>query len=77
LDKVGATCYWTDAISAYIKIPFSVKVNPDLSTYVTQKAIDGNFHEIAQEELNICIRISSRSIPLLQKVFAYADRNKG
>jgi len=77
LAKVGATRYWTDAISAYNKIPFAAKVNPDLSAYVAQKAIDGIFHEIAQEELKIRTRISSRSTPLLQKVFAYADRNKG
>lgn len=77
LNKVGATRYWTDAITAYNNIPFVSKVNPNLSAYVTQKAIDGIFHEIAQEELKIRSRISARSTPLLQKVFAYADRNKG
>ena len=77
LNKVGATRYWTDAITAYNNIPFVSKVNPNLSAYVTQKAIDGIFHEIAQEELKIRNRISARSTPLLQKVFAYADRNKG
>jgi hypothetical protein len=77
LNKVGATRYWTDAITAYNNIPFVSKVNPNLSGYVTQKAIDGIFHEIAQEELKIRNRISARSTPLLQKVFAYADRNKG
>ncbi|MGB4398723.1 MAG: DUF4197 family protein [Daejeonella sp.] len=34
------------------------------------------FFEIAQEELKIRTRISARSTPLLQKVFAYADRNR-
>lgn len=77
LNKVGATRYWTDAITAYNNIPFVSKVNPNLSAYVTQKAIDGIFHEIAQEELKIRSRISARSTPLLQRVFAYADRNKG
>lgn len=77
LNKVGATRYWTDAITAYNSIPLVGKVNPDLSAYVTQKAIDGIFFEIAQEELKIRTRLSARSTPLLQKVFAYADRNKG
>ena len=77
LNKVGATRYWSDAITAYNSIPLVGKVNPDLSSYVTQKAIDGIFFEIAQEELKIRTRLSARSTPLLQKVFAYADRNKG
>lgn len=77
LNKVGATRYWSDAITAYNNIPLVGKVNPNLSAYVTQRAIDGIFIEIAQEELKIRTRLSARSTPLLQKVFAYADRNKG
>lgn len=77
LNKVGATRYWTDAITAYNRIPLVGKVNPDLSEFVTKKAINGIFLEIAQEELKIRTRISARSTPLLQKVFAYADRNRG
>lgn len=76
LNKVGATRYWTDAITAYNSIPLVGKVNPDLSSYVTQKAITGIFFEIAQEELKIRSRLTARTSPLLQKVFAYADRNK-
>ena len=76
LEKVGATRYWNDAITAYNRIPLVGKVNPDLSAYVTEKAINGIFLEIAQEELKIRTRISARSTPLLQKVFAYADRNR-
>lgn len=77
LSKVGATRYWTDAITAYNSIPLVGKVNPDLSAYVTQKAIAGIFFEIAQEELKIRSKLSARTSPLLQKVFAYADRNRG
>jgi hypothetical protein len=77
LNRVGATKHWSDAINAYNRIPLVGKVNPDLSSYVTGKAVDGIFLEIAQEELKIRTRISARSTPLLQKVFAYADRNKG
>ena len=76
LEKVGATRYWNDAITAYNRIPLVGRVNPDLSAYVTEKAINGIFLEIAQEELKIRTRISARSTPLLQKVFAYADRNR-
>jgi hypothetical protein len=76
LNQVGATRYWTDAITAYNKIPLVAKVNPDLDAYVTQKAIEGIFMEIAKEELKIRNNLSARSTPLLQKVFAYADRNR-
>ncbi|MFA6246218.1 MAG: DUF4197 domain-containing protein [Mucilaginibacter sp.] len=76
LNKVGATKYYTDAASAYNKVPFVSKINPDISDYVTQKAIDGLFVEIAQEELNIRQNLGARTTPLLQKVFGYYDRNK-
>jgi hypothetical protein len=76
LNKTGATKYYGDAASEYNKIPFVGRMNPDISSYVTQKAIDGLFYEIALEELNIRKNIGARSTPLLQKVFAFADRNQ-
>ena len=77
LGQVGATKYWTDAITAYNQIPLTADINPDLSSYVAQKAIEGLFHEIAEEELKIRQNISARNTTLLQKVFGYADRNRG
>lgn len=77
LGKVGATKYWGDAITAYNQIPLTADINPDLSSYVAQKAIDGLFKEIAEEELKIRQNISARNTTLLQKVFGYADRNRG
>ena len=76
LNNAGATRYWTDAITAYNKIPLVNRVNPDLGAFVTQKAIDGIFYEIAKEELKIRNNISARTTTLLQKVFGYADRNR-
>ena len=76
LDKTNATKYYSQAAGEYNKIPFVGKMNPDISAYVTQKAIDGLFFEIALEELNIRKNIGARSTPLLQKVFAFADKNK-
>src|SRR5690606_9388920 len=76
LSKVGATKYWGDVTSRYNTIPLVKPINPDLSEYVAQKAIDGLFLEIAQEELKIRGNLSARSTPLLQKVFGYADKNK-
>jgi len=76
LDKTNATKYYSQAASEYNKVPFVSKMNPDISAYVTQKAIDGLFYEIALEELNIRKNIGARSTPLLQKVFAFVDQKK-
>lgn len=73
LNKVGATKYYGDAINEYNKIPFHKKMNPDISAYATQKAIDGLFYQIALEELNIRKNIGARPTPVMQKVFAFAD----
>lgn len=76
LNKTGATKYYTDAAQAYNKVPFVSKINPDISDYVTQKAIDGLFLEIAKQELDIRQNLGARTTPLLQKVFAFADKQK-
>jgi hypothetical protein len=76
LAKVGATKYWGDAANQYNKIPLVKPVSTDLSSYVAQKAIDGMFIQVAQEELKIRDNIGARSTTLLQKVFGYADKNK-
>lgn len=69
--------YWGDVVTRYNQIPLvNEKVETDLKAYVTQKAIDGLFYQVAQEELKIRENIGgSRSTPLLQKVFGYADQN--
>ena len=76
LSKVGATKYWGDVTNSYNRIPLVKPIQTDLATYVTGKAIDGLFLEIAKEELKIRQNISARSTGLLQKVFGYADRQK-
>lgn len=75
LNKTGATKYYGEAAQQYNKVPFVTKINPDISDYVTQKAIDGLFYEIALEEQNIRHNVGARSTPLLQKVFGFADKN--
>ena len=57
-------------ITKYNSIPLVTKVEPNLTSYVTEKAIDGLFLQIAQKEEDIRNNISSRTTPLLQKVFA-------
>lgn len=75
LNKVGATKYWGEVSSKYNLISKN-PIDTDLSAYVTQKAIEGLFQEIAVEEAKIRLNINARTSPLLQQVFGYADRNK-
>ena len=76
LKKVDATKYWSDVTTQYNKIPLVKKIDTDLTAYVTRKAIDGLFVEIAKEELKIRESIGARTSPLLKKVFGYADKQK-
>ena len=72
--KVGADKIWANIITKYNSIPFSKKVNPDLTDYVTNQAMNGVFKMIAVEEKNIRTDLSSRTSTLLQKVFAMQDK---
>jgi hypothetical protein len=69
LDKVSATKYWEDLIKAYNKIPMVQKMNPNLTQYVTDKAIDGLFVMVAKEELKIRKDPKAQTSALLKKVF--------
>jgi len=69
LDKVEATKHWTEVIDLYNKIPFVKKMNPNLTEYVTKKAIEGLFVMVAKEELKIRKDPVARTTDLLKKVF--------
>lgn len=72
-NKVGADKVWANIITKYNSIPFVTKVNPDLTDYTTNKAMEGVFKMIAVEEGNIRTQLSSRTSDLLKKVFALQD----
>ena len=76
MDKTQATKYWSELSTAYNQIPLAGKVNTDLADYATQKAMEGLFLEIAQEELKLRENSGLRNSPLLKKVFGYADKSK-
>ncbi len=73
LTKVGADKIWKSIISKYNKLPLVEKVNPDLTDYVTNKALSGVFKMITIEEKNIRTDLNSRTSGLLKKVFAMQD----
>ena len=69
LDKVGATRYWGDAISLYNKVPLVDPVDPDLTAFVTSKALDGLFTVVGQEEAKIRADPAARVTEILRRVF--------
>lgn len=70
LVKTGATKYWKDVFDTYNKLPTTFsKVDPDLSSYVTTKAINGIFYYVAQEEILIRKDPAAQVTDLLKKVF--------
>src|SRR5699024_631980 len=73
-QKVGADEIWSNLIQKYNQIPFTESVNPDLTDYVTDQALQGVFTMIGQEEENIRENIGARTSSLLKKVFALQDR---
>lgn len=72
--KVGADKIWANIIAKYNAIPLVKKVNPDLTDYTTNKAMEGVFKMIAVEEKDIRTNVSARSSDLLKKVFAMQDK---
>lgn len=69
LEKTQASRYYTDLANVYNKVPFVTKVNPDLKGYATQKAIDGLFLLVADEEAKIRENPLARTTELLRRVF--------
>jgi len=74
IGRVGADKVWASIIKKYNSLPFVSKVNPDITDYVTNKAMDGVFTMIAVEEKNIRGNPVKRTTDLLKKVFAMQDK---
>ena len=67
-DKV-----WEIIFTKYNALPLTNDVNPDLTDYVTNEALDGVFTMIAVEEKEIRNNINERTSVLLKRVFALQD----
>lgn len=78
LGKNNVSTYWTQLTTAYNALPLAgSKVTTDLNAYVTQKAIDGLFVKVGEEELKIRQNIGgSRNTGVLNKVFGWVDTQK-
>ena len=70
LDKVSATKYYGDIVTRYNNFPTTIKkINPDLPSFVTDRAINALFDLVAKEEKNIRQNFAARTTELLKKVF--------
>jgi hypothetical protein len=72
IAKVKLTNYWNPIITKYntaMTLTNGQKINPDLNDYVTNKAIDGLFFMVEQEENKIRLDPVARVSDLLKKVF--------
>jgi hypothetical protein len=66
-DKVGPILLQIQQYSPYVN-----KVNPDLTDYVTNQALNSVFKMVAVEEKNIRTNLSARTSVLLQRSFCHA-----
>lgn len=76
LEKFSATKYYTDVINTYNNFPTTArKINPDLPSYVVDKAVSALFDQVAQEEAAIRANPVARTTDILKKVFGWAARS--
>ena len=68
-QKVDVTKYWNPLATTYNALPFVKKVNTDLEEYITQRALNGLFTLVSQEEIKIRKDPVARVTDLLKKVF--------
>jgi len=73
-NQVDATKYWGNVATAYNKVPFVKKVPSDITSYITDKTLNGLFHMVEEEEKNIRANPLARTSSLLKTVFGYADQ---
>ena len=70
LSKVNATKYYGDIVNTYNNFPTTFKkINPDLPSFVTDRATNALFDLVAKEEKNIRENPIARTTEILKKVF--------
>jgi hypothetical protein len=69
MADVGVTRQYNDLIGKYKSVPFSQSISFDINQYVTEKATDGIFFVVGQEEKKIRTNPAARATELLKEVF--------
>jgi hypothetical protein len=69
MNDVGVTRSYKEMIRKYESFPFMKSGSLDLDKYVTDKALDGLFYTVGEEEKKIRTNPAARVTDLLRKVF--------
>lgn len=69
MDEVGVTRSFKEMMDRYTSVPFMKAESLDLDHYVTDKALDGLFYMVGEEEKKIRTNPAARVTDLLKKVF--------
>ncbi len=69
VNDVGATRYYKEMVGKFALLPFMKADTLNLDNYVTNKALDGLFYMIGEEEKKIRTDPAARVTELLEKVF--------
>jgi len=69
VNEVNATRYYKELVDKFALLPFVKAGTLNLDDYVTNKALDGLFHMIGEEEKKIRTDPKARVTELLEKVF--------
>ena len=69
MNQVGVNRQYNELIGKYKDVPFSKNIVFDVNQYVTEKATDGIFYVVGQEEKKIRTNPAARVTDLLKEVF--------
>jgi hypothetical protein len=69
MDQVGVNQQYNNLVGKYKDVPFSKNIAFDVNQYVTEKATDGIFFVVGQEEKKIRTNPAARVTDLLKEVF--------
>ena len=69
MNRVGVNRQYNELIGRYQSVPFAKSITFDVNQYVTEKATDGVFFVVGQEEKKIRTNPAARVNDLLKEVF--------
>lgn len=69
MNEVGVNRQYNELIGRYQSVPFAKNIAFDVNQYVTEKATDGLFYVVGQEEKKIRTNPAARVTDLLKEVF--------
>ncbi len=74
MNDVGVNRQYNELVGKYQSVPFAKSITFDVNQYVTEKATDGLFYVVGQEEKKIRTNPTARVTDLLKDVFGSVKR---